>query len=133
MAKLLKQNNLSESTTGLDFVKTINENAGKTIVQLERNVELDDGSTVKVENITPSKMKSILNNLIENPETNGISFKTPGENYSDTINGVVQMYNKSTEEKSIEHSDDSKKNNNDEPSSNPNEDSTESEDTSINN
>lgn len=87
--KELKQNTLAEATTESSFLTTINENAGETVVSLQREVELDTGETVTVEGITPDKMKSILNNGAS-PEV--VTFKTPGEVTGD-ISGVCQAYN----------------------------------------
>lgn len=89
----LKQNNLEEATTGLGFVQAINTNKGETIVALEKQITLDDGTTVTVENITPSKMKQILNSMVDGNE-GAISYETPGESYVDR-DGVVQKYNDS--------------------------------------
>lgn len=87
--KELKQNTLAEATTESSFLTTINENAGETVVSLQREVELETGETVTVEGITPDKMKAILNNGAS-PEV--VTFKTPGEVTGD-ISGVCQAYN----------------------------------------
>ena len=90
----LKQNDLASATTELGFVQTINTNKGETIVALQKEVTLDDGSTVVVESITPSKMKQVLNSMVDGNEGT-ISYETPGEPYVDR-DGVVQRYNDST-------------------------------------
>lgn len=90
MKKLL-QNTLEEATTGLSFIKAINENAGEIIVSLEREVEIEPGEPLTtVEGITPNMMKTILNNGAK-PEA--VTFKTPGET-EDGIDGVCQAYNR---------------------------------------
>lgn len=89
----LKQNNLEESTTDLGFVRTINENKGETIVALEKEVTLEDGTVVNVESITPSKMKQVLNSMVDGNES-VITYETPGEPYIER-DGVVQIYNDS--------------------------------------
>lgn len=82
----LKQNNLEEATTELGFPK-------ETGIPLQREVELEDGTEVIVEGVTPSKLANDL----------GVTFRTPGEPYitSDgtTLNGVVQTYNEGSEPK----------------------------------
>ena len=90
----LKQNNLAEATTDIGFVKTINENAGENLVALQKEVTLDDNTIVTVEGITPNKMKTILNHMVDGSEET-ITFATPGENYNDEIKGVCQIYNES--------------------------------------
>ena len=96
--KELKQNTLSEATTESSFLTTINENAGETLVSLEREVTLEDGTTVTVAGITPSKMKAVLNNAVDGSEE-AITYQTPGENYvidgQVAIEGVCQAYNAS--------------------------------------
>lgn len=95
--KNLEQNNLANATTGLGFVKVVNENAnelGTSEIALQREVVLEDGNTVKVEGITPSKMKAVLNEQANNT----ITYQTPGENFEKTfeegtIKGIVQDYN----------------------------------------
>lgn len=89
----LKQNNLEESTTDIGFVKVINENKGETIVALQKEIELEDGTTAIVENITPSKMKQVLNSMVDGNE-GAITYETPGEEYEGR-DGVVQIYNDS--------------------------------------
>lgn len=115
--KTLKQNNLENSTTGIGFVKSINENANELStdkIALIREVELDD-NIVKVEGITPHKMKSILNQqILASGGDSKVSFKTPGEPvqvYADSnkigpvetqiLDGVVQLYNKNMDESAI--------------------------------
>lgn len=95
--KNLEQNNLANATTDLGFVKVVNENAselGTSEIALQREVVLEDGNTVKVEGITPSKMKAVLNEQTNN----AITYQTPGENFEKTfeegtIRGIVQEYN----------------------------------------
>ena len=95
--KNLEQNNLANATTDLGFVKVVNENAselGTSEIALQKEVVLEDGNTVKVEGITPSKMKAILNEQANNT----ITYQTPGENFEKTfeegtIKGIVQDYN----------------------------------------
>ena len=95
--KELKQNSLDQATTEIGFVKTLNENAeelGTEKIYLSREVELDDGTKVIVESVTPNKMKNILNNHIGEDT---ITFQTPGEivpTAEEEIKGVVQVYNK---------------------------------------
>lgn len=89
----LKQNNLEESTTDIGFIKVINENKGETIVALQKEIELEDGTTVIVESITPSKMKQVLNSMVDGNE-GAITYETPGEEYEGR-DGVVQIYNDS--------------------------------------
>lgn len=100
--RTLKQNNLEEATTDLGFLETINENAGEEIVALEREVELDDGTIVTVEGITPDRMKAVLNGGAD-PEI--ITFKTPGEPDGD-LDGVVRAYNLANEEEELENLED---------------------------
>lgn len=92
----LKQNNLESATTDLGFVQAINENKGETIVALQKEVTLDDGTVVTVESITPSKMKQVLNSMVDGNE-GAISYVTPGEVYVER-DGVVQKYNDSVVE-----------------------------------
>ena len=76
---MLKQNTLVEATTELGF-------ATETNTPLTREVTLEDNTVVKVEGITPYKMKEILKS----------EFVTPGEKYFNDeigLNGVVQNYN----------------------------------------
>lgn len=76
---MLKQNTLAEATTELGF-------AAETNTPLTREVTLEDNTVVKVEGITPYKMKEILKS----------EFVTPGEKYFNDeigLNGVVQNYN----------------------------------------
>ena len=76
---MLKQNTLEEATTELGF-------ATETNTPLTREVTLEDNTVVKVEGITPYKMKEILKS----------EFVTPGEKYFNDeigLNGVVQNYN----------------------------------------
>lgn len=76
---MLKQNTLAEATTELGF-------ATETNTPLTREVTLEDNTVVKVEGITPYKMKEILKS----------EFVTPGEKYFNdeiSLNGVVQNYN----------------------------------------
>lgn len=92
----LKQNNLIEATT---------ENGFPTEVEfpLQREVTLEDGTTVIVEGVTPEKMKAILNQNVDGSE-DASSFKTPGEIYkndSTELNGVVQNYNDSLVEPTL--------------------------------
>lgn len=95
--KNLEQNNLANATTDLGFVKVVNENAnelGTSEIALQKEVVLEDGNTVKVEGITPSKMKAVLNEQANNT----ITYQTPGENFEKTfeegtIKGIVQDYN----------------------------------------
>lgn len=93
----LLQNNLAEATTEMGFVHVLNKNAGETIVALQKEVTLDSGETVVVEGITPDKMKSALNTLVDGTEE-VITFKTPGEKYVNgevEIGGICQAYNAS--------------------------------------
>lgn len=94
----LLQNNLAEATTEMGF-------PAKVDTPLQREVTLEDGTTVIVEGITPNQMKNILNANSDDPEES-ITFKTPGEDYVKDgeilIQGVVQKYNKAIETK-IDH------------------------------
>ena len=107
----LKQNTLNDSTTDLGFVQAINTNleasGSEAKISFQREVELEDGTIVTVESITPEKMKSVLNdNAVIMGGTGIINAKTPGEivqvyDYPDKIspvettmiNGVVQIAN----------------------------------------
>lgn len=95
----LRQNTLEDATTESSFLTTINENAGETVVSLQREVELEDGEIVTVEGITPDKMKAVLNNGVE-PEA--VTFKTPGEYYNEEVKGVVRAYNESVSNEDAE-------------------------------
>ena len=116
--KELKQNSLDQATTEVGFVKTLNENAeevGTEKVYLTREVELDDGTKVMVEGITPEKMKNVLNNHIGEDT---VTFQTPGERVPTTegeIKGVVQVYNEALSDdlaiSSLSNSDDSEEDN----------------------
>lgn len=88
----LKQNNLSEATTELGFVQTINANKANTTA-LQKEVTLEDGTKVIVEGITPSRMKQVLNSMVDGNE-DAVTFETPGEDYGNR-DGVVQIYNDS--------------------------------------
>ena len=97
MSEKLLQNNLAEATTEMGFVHVLNENAGETIVALQKEVTLDSGETVVVEGITPDKMKSALNSLVDGSEE-AVTFQTPGEDYINgdvEIEGICQVYNDS--------------------------------------
>lgn len=77
-----------ELTSAEGFCKVINENAGEVKATMIREVELEDGTVVKVEGMTPEAIKNVL----------GVSFKTPGEPVQSMIdgsiiNGVAQVYN----------------------------------------
>lgn len=90
----IKQNKLSDSTTELGFVRTINSNlessGSENLISLQREVELEDGTIVTVEGVTPEKMKSILNNnAVIMGGTGTINTKTPGE--------IVQVYSNPNE------------------------------------
>lgn len=76
----LKQNTLEEATTDLGFAKV-------TETPLIRQVQLDDGTTVTVEGVTPNKMASILKSTFVTP---GEKAQIPSGEY---IDGVVQKYN----------------------------------------
>lgn len=90
----LLQNNLAEATTEMGF-------PAKVDTPLQREVTLEDGTTVIVEGITPNQMKNILNANSDDPEES-ITFKTPGEDYVKDgeilIQGVVQKYNEANED-----------------------------------
>lgn len=90
----IKQNKLSDSTTELGFVRTINsnlENSGsENLISLQREVELEDGTIVTVEGVTPEMMKNILNNnAVIMGGAGTINTKTPGE--------IVQVYSNPNE------------------------------------
>lgn len=76
----LKQNTLEEATTDIGFAKA-------TETPLTRQVQLDDGTTVTVEGVTPNKMASILKSTFVTP---GEKAQVPSGEY---IDGVVQKYN----------------------------------------
>ena len=76
----LKQNTLEEATTDIGFAKA-------TETPLTRQVQLDDGTTVTVEGVTPNKMASILKSTFVTP---GEKTQVPSGEY---IDGVVQKYN----------------------------------------
>lgn len=76
----LKQNTLEEATTDIGFAKA-------TETPLTRQVQLDDGTTVTVEGVTPNKMASILKSTFVTP---GEKAQIPSGEY---IDGVVQKYN----------------------------------------
>ena len=80
----LKQNNLAEATTELGF-------PAETNIPLQQEVELEDGTKVMVNGITPEMLAVKL----------GITYKTPGEPFvtSDgtVLNGVCQEYNENLE------------------------------------
>lgn len=85
----IKQNTLEEATTDIGFAKA-------TGTPLTRQVQLDDGTTVTVEGVTPNKMASILKSTFVTP---GEKAQIPSGEY---IDGVVQKYNAtvtSTEDK----------------------------------
>lgn len=87
---MLKQNNLAEATTEQGFPTEVG-------LPVQREVELEDGTKVIVESVTPDKMKIALNQNVDGNEKE-ITFKTPGEKYVDNgndLNGIVQVYNKS--------------------------------------
>lgn len=102
MEKLI-QNNLAEATTEMGFPTDVE-------FPLQREVTLEDGTTVTIEGIVPEKMKAILNQNIESEEVQNITFKTPGENYVENnetlIKGVCQVWNENlpepTEEQILE-------------------------------
>lgn len=76
----IKQNTLEEATTDIGFAKA-------TETPLTRQVQLDDGTTVTVEGVTPNKMASILKSTFVTP---GEKAQIPSGEY---IDGVVQKYN----------------------------------------
>ena len=102
----LKQNNLSEGTDALGFCRVLNANAEEAgleaKVALVREVELEDGTIVKAEGMTPNAIKSALNEQV----AGGITFETPGEpvqvyvdntviapEETEVKDGLVQIYN----------------------------------------
>ncbi len=83
MSEKLLQNTLAEATTEQGFPTKVG-------VPVQREVELEDGTVVTVESVTPDKMATILKS----------TFITPGEKYQDNgldLNGVVQNYNEEDE------------------------------------
>ena len=94
----LIQNNLAEATTEMGFPADVN-------FPLQREVELEDGTIVKVEGITHDKMKSVLNQFVDGSEE-PITFLTPGEDYVKDeevlIGGVCQAWNTSIIEAELE-------------------------------
>ena len=90
----LKQNTLNDSTTDLGFVQAINTNleasGSENKIAFQREVELEDGTIVTVESVTPESMKVILNNnAVIMGGTGTINTKTPGE--------IVQVYSNPNE------------------------------------
>ena len=90
MEKLI-QNNLAEATTEMGFPADVE-------FPLQREVTLEDGTTVIVEGVVPEKMKAILNQNVDGNEE-AITFKTPGEDFVENqevlIKGVCQAWNES--------------------------------------
>ena len=83
MSEKILQNTLAEATTEQGFPTKVG-------VPVQREVELEDGTVVTVESVTPDKMATILKS----------HFVTPGEKYQDNgldLNGVVQNYNEEDE------------------------------------
>lgn len=99
--KLLKQNNLESATTGLGFVRAINENSGAETTALIRETELETGEKVQIEGVTPHGMKKILSKSGAKVE-----FITPGERYIDSENnefsGIAYRYNKEVYDSGLE-------------------------------
>ena len=107
----IKQNDLENSTTELGFVHVINSNledsGSQDSIAFQREVTLEDGTTVTVESVTPEKMKSILNaNAVITESEEVITNKTPGETIevnkepdkvgpgeTKLLDGVVQITN----------------------------------------
>ena len=109
--KELKQNSLADSTSDLDFLKVVNSNAeelGTTKkATLVREEELEDGTRVNVEGMTPAALKALLTE-----QGAIVKYETPGEpvevtvkkeegkigpNTVETVDGIVQIYNKAVE------------------------------------
>lgn len=88
----LKQNNLEEATTELGFLSTINEGDPNLKATLVREVELEDGTIVNVEGMTPYSFKTLFTQRGAD-----VTFLTPGENHEtyegEVISGIVQAVN----------------------------------------
>lgn len=120
----LKQNTLNDSTTDLGFVQAINTNledsGSENRIAFQREVELEDGTIVTVESVTPESMKVILNNNAVIMGGSGIiNAKTPGEVTqvydnpdkispveTTMINGVVQIANNTEYYEPVEDAED---------------------------
>ena len=120
----LKQNTLNDSTTDLGFVQAINTNleasGSENKIAFQREVELEDGTVVTVESVTPESMKVILNNNAVIMGGSGIiNAKTPGEITqvydnpdkispveTTMINGVVQIANNTEYYEPVEDAED---------------------------
>ena len=120
----LKQNTLNDSTTDLGFVQAINTNleasGSENKIAFQREVELEDGTIVTVESVTPESMKVILNNNAVIMGGSGIiNAKTPGEIVqvydnpdkispieTTMINGVVQIANNTEYYEPVEDAED---------------------------
>lgn len=90
--KRLKQNDLTSGTTDLGILKVVN-NKKSGLIHLVNNVTLKDGTTVKVENMTPKGFKNALN---YNITKNKIEYNTTGEQYVNSdleLDGVIRKYN----------------------------------------
>lgn len=102
-----------ELTTAEGFCKVMNDNAAELGTDLKatmiRTEELDDGTVVQVEGMTPDAIKNLFNQQITkvNAENQGVKDITPGEPVqayvddtkiepveTELLDGVVQIYNK---------------------------------------
>lgn len=109
-----------ELTTAEGFCKVMNDNAAELGTDLKatmiRTEELDDGTVVQVEGMTPDAIKNLFNQQITkvNADETGISFKTPGESVqvyvddtviepveTELLDGVVQVYNKAIDNSAV--------------------------------
>ena len=109
-----------ELTTAEGFCKVMNDNAETLGTDLRatmiRTEELDDGTVVQVEGMTPDAIKNLFNQQITkaNADETGISFKTPGEPVqvyvddtviepveTELLDGVVQVYNKAIDNSAV--------------------------------
>lgn len=109
-----------ELTTAEGFCKVMNDNAAELGTDLKatmiRTEELNDGTVVQVEGMTPDAIKNLFNQQITkvNADETGISFKTPGEPVqvyvddtviepveTELLDGVVQVYNKAIDNSAV--------------------------------
>lgn len=109
-----------ELTTAEGFCSVMNANATELGTDLKatmiRTEELEDGTEVQIEGMTPDAMKNLFNQQITkaNATETEISFKTPGEPVqvyvddtviepveTELLDGVVQVYNKAIDNSAV--------------------------------
>lgn len=109
-----------ELTTAEGFCSVMNANATELGTDLKatmiRTEELEDGTEVQIEGMTPDAMKNLFNQQITkaNATETGVSFKTPGEPVqvyvddtviepveTELLDGVVQIYNKAIDNSAV--------------------------------